>query len=100
MSEVGYESGHRRSTTSVARWRGSTGNTVFFDLHVKVYGEENVPLSRRRVAWSRTTQSYVDPIFIAAKLPRAMLAFLAQSSGLFDPPGLWLADSTTAMRSR
>lgn len=84
FGRVGYE----RSTPvyvfcrSLARLVG----TLFQDL--KVYDEKNVPLSGGVVLVSNH-QSFVDPIFIAAKLPR-VLAFLAKSE-LFKPWGFrWL----------
>jgi 1-acyl-sn-glycerol-3-phosphate acyltransferase len=86
----GYESGPvvYNFCRSLAR---AVGN-VLFDL--KVYGEANVPLSGGVLLVSNH-QSFVDPIFIAAKLPR-VLAFLAKS-GLFDPPGFgWLIRNCNA----
>lgn len=86
----GYESGPPvyNFSRSLARAVG----TVFFDL--KVYGEENVPLTGGVLLVSNH-QSFIDPIFIAAKLPR-VLAFLAKS-GLFDPPGFgWLIRNCNA----
>lgn len=62
---------------STVRWLG----TMFQDL--KVYGQTNVPLSGGVLLVSNH-QSYVDPAFIACKLPRA-LTFLAKSE-LFEPP--------------
>lgn len=54
--------------------------TVF--QNVKVYNVTNVPLSGGVLLLSNH-QSFVDPAFIASKLPRK-LSFLARS-GLFDP---------------
>ena len=86
----GYESGPPvyNFCRSLARLAGN----AFFDL--KAYGESNVPLSGGVLLVSNH-QSYVDPIFIAAKLPR-VLAFLAKSE-LFEPPGLrWLIRNCNA----
>lgn len=86
----GYESGPPvyNFCRSLARFAG----TAFFDL--KVYGADNVPLSGGVLLVSNH-QSYVDPIFIAAKLPR-VLAFLAKSE-LFEPPGFnWLIRNCNA----
>ena len=86
----GYESGPLIYNFCRARARGV--GTNFFDL--KVYGADNVPLSGGVLLVSNH-QSFVDPIFIAAKLPR-VLAFLAKS-GLFDPPGFgWLIRNCNA----
>jgi 1-acyl-sn-glycerol-3-phosphate acyltransferase len=76
---VGYESSTwmYNFCRAVARWLG----TMFQDL--KVYGQSNVPLSGGVLLVSNH-QSYVDPAFIACKLPRA-LTFLAKSE-LFEPP--------------
>jgi 1-acyl-sn-glycerol-3-phosphate acyltransferase len=53
-----------------------------------VKGATNVPLSGGFLLVANHA-SFLDPIFIAAKLPRA-ISFLARS-GLFDPPGFgWL----------
>ena len=80
--------GYERATVvycfcrSLARLVG----TMF--AHLKVYDVENVPLEGG-VVLVANHQSYVDPIFIAAKLPR-VLAFLAKSE-LFKPWGFrWL----------
>lgn len=86
----GYQSGPPvyNFCRSLARFVGTT----LFDL--KVYGEENVPLTGGALLVSNH-QSYVDPIFIAAKLPR-VLAFLAKSE-LFEPPGFnWLIRNCNA----
>lgn len=81
---VGFE----RSTAvyGICRALARLVGTLFQDL--KVYDAANVPLSGGVVLVSNH-QSFVDPVFIAAKLPR-VLAFLAKS-GLFKPPGFgWL----------
>ena len=90
--------GYERSTgvycfcRSLARLVG----TMFQDL--KVYDVENVPLAGGVVLVSNH-QSYVDPIFIAAKLPR-VLSFLAKSE-LFKPWGFrWLIRQCNAFPVR
>ena len=90
--------GYERSTPiycgcrSLARFVG----TMVADL--KVYNVENVPLAGGVVIVANH-QSYVDPIFLAAKLPR-VLSFLAKSE-LFEPWGFrWLIRQCNAFPVR
>lgn len=74
--------GYERATPIYCAARSAVRliSTIFQDL--KVYNVTNVPLSGG-VLLLANHQSFVDPAFIAAKLPRK-LSFLARS-GLFDP---------------
>lgn len=86
----GYQSGP--PVYNVSRSLARAVGNVFFDL--RVYGETNVPLTGGVLLVSNH-QSNIDPIFIAAKLPR-VLAFLAKSQ-LFEPWGLnWLIRNCNA----
>ena len=90
MSEVGYESSTPvyNFCRSLARFAGN----VLYDLHVR--GATNVPLSGGMLLVANHA-SFLDPIFVAAKLPRA-ISFLARST-LFDPPGFgWLIRNCNA----
>jgi 1-acyl-sn-glycerol-3-phosphate acyltransferase len=90
IGRTGYQSGPvvYNACRSAARWAA----TSLFDL--KVFNVTNVPLSGGVLLVSNH-QSYIDPIFIAAKLPR-VLAFLAKSE-LFEPWGFrWLIRNCNA----
>ncbi len=74
--------GYERATPLYCACRSAVRliGTIFQNL--KVYNVTNVPLSGGVLLLSNH-QSFVDPAFIASKLPRK-LSFLARS-GLFDP---------------
>lgn len=90
MSDVGYE-----SSTPVYNFCRSTARfacNLAFDLHVT--GATNVPLSGGMLLVANHA-SFLDPIVVAAKLPRA-ISFLARST-LFDPLGFgWLIRNCNA----
>jgi 1-acyl-sn-glycerol-3-phosphate acyltransferase len=87
IASVGV-TGYERATPLYCAARSAVRliGTIFQNL--KVYNVTNVPLSGGVLLLSNH-QSFVDPAFIASKLPRK-LSFLARAS-LFDPIGFgWL----------